>query len=210
VKKLRAELVAAGLTMLSAYCAAGRPRMNLSAWGSFDDWSGLVREAVVWCGNPDPGKTREELAKRSDVVAGALTVIINQWTTIDPNLDGLKCSEIIRILEKKSSEHESIREAICDFCSTFGDKLPSPGSLGNRLKRVRGRVIDGKLVDSDDSHGTAKWVVRPIKNREPSCSGGSGCSVAAEDDVPIDNAIEHENDVSSDNHDDFDPWEDTA
>ena len=54
VKQQRAALVAAGLTILSAYHAAGRPRMNLPAWGSFDAWSALFREAVVWCGLPTP------------------------------------------------------------------------------------------------------------------------------------------------------------
>ena len=45
VKQQRAALVAAGLTILSAYHTAGRPRMNLPPWGSFDAWSALIREA---------------------------------------------------------------------------------------------------------------------------------------------------------------------
>ena len=33
----------------------------LADLGSYEGWSNLVREAVVWCGLPDPGETRQEL-----------------------------------------------------------------------------------------------------------------------------------------------------
>src|SRR5262249_49604165 len=54
----RAELLAAALTILRSYCAAGRPDQGVPAWGSFEGWSGLVRSAVVWVDQPDPGETR--------------------------------------------------------------------------------------------------------------------------------------------------------
>jgi hypothetical protein len=177
VKQQRAALVAAGLTILSGYHAAGRPRMDLPAWGSFDGWSALIREAVVWCGLPDPGQTREELAKRSDVMAGVLQVLINEWPNIDPNGEGLTTLELLKSLEERRPDYESIREAVCELCGAAGDKLPSPRSLGNKLKRFRGRVVNGKALDSDDQHGKARWVVRPVKRPAAGCSGGSGCSV---------------------------------
>ena len=177
VKQQRAALVAAGLTILSAYHVAGRPRMNLPAWGSFDAWSALIREAIVWCGLPDPGQTREELAKRSDVMAGVLQIIINQWPNIDPNGEGLTTSEWLKSLEERRPEYEPIREAVCELCGAAGDKLPSTRSLSNRLKRFRGRVVNGKALDSADEHGKARWVVRPVKQPVTSCSGGSSCSV---------------------------------
>jgi putative DNA primase/helicase len=55
----RAQLVAAGLTVLRGYSAAGRPDMRLPPWGSFEGWSKLVRGALVWAGEADPGETRE-------------------------------------------------------------------------------------------------------------------------------------------------------
>ena len=186
VKQHRAELVAAGLTILSAYHAAGRPHMGLPAWGSFDAWSALIREAVVWCDLPDPGQTREELAKRSDVVASVLQAIINQWPNIDPHDEGLTSSELLKSLEERRPEYEAIREAICELCGTAGDKLPGTRSLGNRLSRIRGRVVNGKALDSDDQHGKARWVVRPVKRPVAGCSGWSGCSVPP----PVENGSE--------------------
>ena len=151
--------------------------MNLPAWGSFDEWSALVREAIVWCNLPDPGQTREDLAKRADVTAGALQIIINQWSNIDADGEGLTSAELLKTLEERQPEYEAVREAICELCGSRGDELPSTRSLGNRLKRVRGRVVNGKALDSDPEHGKARWVVRPVKRPTAGCSGGSGCSV---------------------------------
>src|SRR5690606_96567 len=39
---------------------------NVSAWGSFDDWSALVREALVWVGCEDPFLTQQRLADSAD------------------------------------------------------------------------------------------------------------------------------------------------
>jgi hypothetical protein len=58
VAEKRTQLLAAALTILRAYCVAGRPDQSLPAWGSFEGWTGLVRSAVVWVGMPDPGETR--------------------------------------------------------------------------------------------------------------------------------------------------------
>ena len=58
IRQERGRLAVAPVTILAAYCAAGRPDMGLRPWGSFEAWSGLVRQAVVWVGMPDPAETR--------------------------------------------------------------------------------------------------------------------------------------------------------
>ena len=186
VKRERATLVAAGLTILSGYHAAGRPRMNLPAWGSFDVWSALVREAIVWCGLSDPGDTREELAKRCDLIKGVLQILISEWPQIDPDGTGLTASRLLLRLEERRIEHQSICAAICELCHCTGDKLPTTRSLGNHFKKFCGRTINGKALDSDDVHGTARWVVRPVTKRMNSCSGWTGGST----EPPIEESFE--------------------
>src|SRR5262249_37745142 len=63
VRQERPRLVRAALTVLRAYAVAGRPDMGLRPWGSFDGWSRLIRDALVWAGEPDPGQTRTELTE---------------------------------------------------------------------------------------------------------------------------------------------------
>ena len=53
VNEQRSEYVAAALTIMSAYIASGT-RVALRPFGSFEEWSRLVREPLVWLGLPDP------------------------------------------------------------------------------------------------------------------------------------------------------------
>ena len=59
----RAAYVAAALTIIRAYLAAGAPEV-CGPLGSYAAWSRMVRSPLVWLGQPDPfnstEKTREE------------------------------------------------------------------------------------------------------------------------------------------------------
>lgn len=66
----RTRLVVAGLTILRAFVCAGRPGLDrLKPFGSFEDWSNLVRGALVWLGEPDPCITRKHIAADDPVKA---------------------------------------------------------------------------------------------------------------------------------------------
>jgi hypothetical protein len=58
----RAELLSAALTILRAFHLAERPSQGLPTWGSFETWSDLVRNAIVWAGAPDPFITQRRAA----------------------------------------------------------------------------------------------------------------------------------------------------
>jgi putative DNA primase/helicase len=49
----RATYVAAGLTIMRTYLAAGAPEV-CGPFGSYAEWSTMVRSALVWLGEPDP------------------------------------------------------------------------------------------------------------------------------------------------------------
>src|SRR5262249_28727819 len=49
----RATYVAAGLTVMRAYLAAGAPEV-CGPFGSYAEWSTMVRSPLVWLGEPDP------------------------------------------------------------------------------------------------------------------------------------------------------------
>lgn len=177
VRDERPRLLSAALTILHAYCRAGRPGQNLKPWGSFEEWSDVVRQALVWIGMPDSGETREELARSSDREAAALRSVIECWTEINPEGMGLTAAKMIERLEKSPDEFDLFRGAILDLCPARGGRFPSPRSLGNKLRHLRGRVVGGKAIDSRDQHGTALWYVADVARPDDgSCSGGSGWS----------------------------------
>jgi hypothetical protein len=183
VRHVRPRLLVAGLTILAAYFRAGRPDQGLRPWGSFEDWSGLVRQAVVWAGLPDPGETREELARSSDRETAGLRALIEGWPEIDPSGDGLTAAKLISCLEREPDKYELVRSAFLELCPSGSGKLPSPRSIGNKLRHLRGRVVGSRALDKRDVHGTAVWFVAKVEAsdgfrfEDAGGSGGSSCSV---------------------------------
>jgi len=156
----RAALLSAALTILRAYCIAGRPRQGLPAWGSFEGWSSLVREAVVWCDLPDPAQTRQELADIADSEAGALRDLLESWTEIDPCGEGRTTAEILDRLHGDYSAYPNVRSAIVELCPPTKGPLPTARQLGNRLGHCRRRIIGNKALDYRQRSGRQRaWQV---------------------------------------------------
>ena len=158
----RPRLLQAALTILAGYFRAGRPDQHLKAWGSFEGWSGVVRQAMVWSGSPDPGETREELALSSDRDAAGLRALLQGWPEIDPQGQGVTAAQLVRRLEESPSEFELVRGALMELCPAGGGKLPGPKSIGSKLRRLRGRVVGGKFLNKREIHGWACWSVADV------------------------------------------------
>ncbi len=175
VQQERPRLVAAVLTVLRGYYAAGRPDQGLKPWGSYEAWSAIVRNVIVWVGMDDPAVARIELAEQADREAGTLRALIAGWQEIagDP---GMTVAEVFRILDdnfvasqrdlgragRERLEHEGLRAAIAEVCGKPLGKLPSPISLGMKLHHLRGRVVDGRRFVARDEHGTKVWRVETL------------------------------------------------
>ena len=74
----RGRLVAAALTLLRAFHVAGRPDPGLPRWAGFDEWSGLIRAALVWADLPDPCETRARIEDQ-DPVRRSLSTLLAAW-----------------------------------------------------------------------------------------------------------------------------------
>src|SRR5262249_30548655 len=137
----RARLLAAALTILRAYHVAGRPDLNLPAWGSFEGWSGLVRAAVAWVGLPDPGETRLLLQERADATPEGWAVVRASWERMDRKRRGLPAAEVIHRLYKEppASPPDFHADLKAELETLLGK--PDSRSLGNRLRSYRRRVF---------------------------------------------------------------------
>lgn len=177
VRENRPILLAHALTILSAYCRAGRPKQHLPAWGSFEGWSDLIRQSLVWCGLPDPGATRAELVERSDCEATAYRDLIAGWDELDPDCFGLTSAEILDRLALQPNRYHRIRDAVAELCPSPTGRLPSSRSLGNKLRHFRGRVVGGSYIDSRlTRRNIAAWVVCRVRDGS---AGSDGSAPAA-------------------------------
>ena len=148
----RGELVAAALTVLRAWHVSGE-RIELQAFGSFEDWSYRVREPLVWLGRADPCETLAEV-RESDPQRGELIAVIEQW-------------KLHMLLDQRYTVQTLIGRALVD--QDFHNALlavaanPSGGMVNNIrlalwLKRMKGKVVNGlKLVQDGISAGYQLW-----------------------------------------------------
>lgn len=164
VSNERRRLAVAGLTILRAYVAAGRPDQNLPPWGSFDAWSNLVRQAIVWAGLADPAETRA-IVREADRSVELLGLIHDALEEADAGR-GVTTAEIVRLLEPHSRTDASdpypiLRAAVAEIC---GSKIDAR-RLGIELRKHLGRVWKGRRLErEDDSHGkVARWRVVDLR-----------------------------------------------
>ena len=160
-KANRVRYLAAALTILRAYFAADRPEPPGAqrTLGSFEGWSGVVRNAIVWSGLADPLDARDDL----DVDDGGddLARLIEAMDTVDRAGEGMTAGQMIDACEGYGGNE--LRDALNDLCDAPGGQLPTRRKLGNVLRELKGRPFDGRCVAKvGERRRYAIWAVRPV------------------------------------------------
>lgn len=159
IRANRAALLSAALTILRAWHVAGRPKHGLPAWGSFEGWSGVVREAAVFAGLPDPGETREALQASADREAQAMGVILDGLQQMDPHQRGVTTGAVIeRVKDTMGAPEwvENLRAGVEDLCGKLDGRL-----LGWKFRHFQRRNIGGRMLQKagTDRTNANRWVV---------------------------------------------------
>jgi putative DNA primase/helicase len=154
----RGEIISLCLTVISAYLAAGAPKIaGLHDFGGFEQWDRMVRRPLVWLGLPDPLLTSEEL-REQDPDLEAMRLLYLSWQASFGERPVTVAEVIAESLSVGQSANEELRDALKLVCL---DK-PQSRHLGYWIRAHRERIIDGmKLCKAGaDGHAkVAKWKV---------------------------------------------------
>lgn len=163
IRENRQRLASAAVTILRAYVAAGRPRQDISAWGSFEQWSRLIRAAIVWTGLPDPCETRA-VVRAADRSAEVLRMFLDGIEQADVDGAGITSADIERLLSHPLTEdnpdpYPTLRAAVGEAC-----RKCSAQNIGSTLRTLVGRVCGGRrLVSRPDRHRkVGTWTVEAV------------------------------------------------
>ena len=172
VPEHRAELVSASLTILASYVAAGHPDVGLRPFGRFEDWSRLVRAALVWLGEPDPCKAGAHI-EGSDPVKQSLGAMLAAWWASfkdTPKTVG----------QADKSGGDELREALL---IVSGEKRHiNLRKAGNWLAKYEGRVVDGLRFERAGTYQrSVLWRVVSVESGEFNEFRESGHRHARED-----------------------------
>jgi hypothetical protein len=183
VRGHRPELVRAALTILRAYCVAGRPDVGVTPLGSFEAWSRLVVSALVYAGGHDVTRCVANRDGRTDdpELEAAKTLLTAMQRLGEPmSAGGLIGAGYDLQTSSLGESHPGferspeIRTALDVLVLRKGrDGRPSPAAVGRALKRIRGRIFSGlRLLSRPSAKGgcSAEWYVATA----PNGSGGFG------------------------------------
>lgn len=148
----RQVMVAAALTLLRGYLAAGAPPLADGAVGSFEAWGSLVRNAVLWIGSRDMGlevgdPVRSiERNRRADPVKEMLGEVLHAWDDTFGSASTL-ASDALKAGEATSSP---LFEAFDGLRSDWGGRdIVTARRLGKYLAKHKGHIVDGLYFHSE-------------------------------------------------------------
>lgn len=172
IRSQRPRLLVDALTILAAYMRSGSPA-SLPGSGSFEGWSNLVRQAIVWIGLPDPCATQAELIEGSDMTAEALAGLIAAWQEYDVYNRGIVVSELMRELYGSgftlTPEAFAMKNAIEAFVGVPSGRAPTARQVSGHLKSAKRKVSGGLFLDCPNRNKLGmKWHVYSTEI-EPTC-----------------------------------------
>jgi putative DNA primase/helicase len=179
ILKNRGTLVAAALTVLRSYFHAGCPTDGLPSFGSFVEWSALIRGSLVWLGQADPFEARAGVEQVDDAreteaeFFRALKVFAN-GPTLQKTASELhkiaeqgaeRSSEFDRHSPPKFPRHAEFRSVLYEVMN-LDPHVPLPGAkaIGRAIARLRDKTRRRmKLVCNPDNHTKiARWFVAEV------------------------------------------------
>lgn len=160
VRANRGQLLSAALTVLRGWHVAGCPRHGLVPWGSFEGWSAVVREAVVFAGLPDPGETRLALQTSADRDALAMETVLACLEQMDPQRRGVTTAEVVERVKPVEVSVPAwvpaLRAAVEELCGKLDGR-----ALGGRFRHFQRRNFGGRMLckGGADRTNANRWEV---------------------------------------------------
>jgi hypothetical protein len=157
-REKRWDIILAVLTLLRGFHVAGRPKTS-TPLGSFEEWSGLVRGALIWVGAADPCATMNDM-EENDPSHAQLAALLAVWPG---GADGHPCKakDLIQAAEQAYANGPELHDALLEIARD-GTTINSH-RLGQFFSRNAGRVIEGRRITRlPAQNGVARWCVEQI------------------------------------------------
>jgi putative DNA primase/helicase len=170
LKRERAKYVVSALTVLRAYVVAGRP-MAVQPLGGFEEWSLLVRDALLWLGETDPVTTIDR-ARAEDPGRQNIEAILVQWNEII-GARRVSAKQVIEaalaVVQTQSDDahnHLVNPEFRAALLAVAGDNdRISSKRLGHWLSANKGKVVNNRRIVADGIlDGIARWRMQRWTN----------------------------------------------
>ena len=180
----RVELVQAVLIIIRAYLVAlgnGDIGETPTVLGSYEEWSRLVREPLIWLGLDDPVGVLEAV-RENDPRLGKLRDMVQAWGALFGDREVLLASVVDACMEQHPDEPQGahgtwrnpeLREAVMAVAAE--GRGVNLNKLGWWLKKNGGRPVDGCRFKAVAGARRATWAL----------DGGAGLMAAGGADIGL-------------------------
>ncbi len=175
----RGRYIAACMTILRAYLAAGSPKQPGAPMNSFGEWSNTVRAALLWLGQADPCETISAARDEDPELQRLSAFIMAAKDHIGGNQSALPASKIAELATKQvnsSGDWQPVHPELRAFMQEFTERGSQVNSrrfgrwLGNAKKRVVSVETDSgcfeqmRINSKYDTHKKIEtWFVETLK-----------------------------------------------
>jgi NrS-1 polymerase HBD domain len=136
------------LTIIRAFYVAKQPTQHLTAFGSFESWSKVIREALVWAGEADPCEGRKDMRAESDLDLEALGSLMACWYACyeDTSVDAKKVAQDLKLYTANEGVVKwcDLQESIRTFSLRNPDRQLTSLQIAIVLRTYKGRIVKGR------------------------------------------------------------------
>lgn len=170
----RGRYVTAALTIVRAWIAAGRPKVDCKSMAGYGEWSDLCRQPLLWLGLADPTESVFE-AIAEDPDRETLGRLLTGWQSAF----GKAAATVREAVEVSSfgGGREEMGDVLHDIAEERGEI--NRRKLGWWIRRHAGRIVDGRrFVRVPGNRGREVWRVEPVSPVLPVSDGLHGKTVS--------------------------------
>jgi hypothetical protein len=165
VMERRAKLIAAALTIMRAYIAAGRPPQNIAPFGGFEEWSNMVRAPLVWLGCADPCASRDDIEDAdpdTEKLTSLLDALVGRFKD-----NGITTAEVVKTARRDAldaaangTDLSALNQAVAALC--WNGEI-NPTAVGKAFAKYRGRIVGRRrLITVGTRQRALIWKVEAV------------------------------------------------
>jgi putative DNA primase/helicase len=176
----RYSLLVNGLIILKAYYNAGLPKdgnefAEFKEYGRFEEWSSLVRGALIWLGMVDPCASRKEI-ENADPVRATLGNLLATWYAVFSSAEK-KVKDVIREINLDANKNievfNNLKDALVDMAPD-GKGGINESMLSRKIPNFKDRIENGyRFEKAGESGGVVRWCVKKVSSGQKTL-GASG------------------------------------
>lgn len=167
VRNQRAYYVSLVLTVVIAWQAAGRPITNCRKLASYERWSEMVRQPLMWLGISDPAAGLYS-AQENDPEKQILLRLLLAWKQCFASVPTM-VREAVSYAVSGAANSSDLKEVLEEVAERRGEI--NRRILGHTISRYEGRVVGGMRFERSFTKANAeRWSVRTLSTEKSDVS----------------------------------------